>query len=112
MSRATVRHKVFDDVCSTTSARQAKASSASRRDDRGSGRVTAVPKLPHRPNRPTQRRSHSRRSRPTMDADDEHRRPDSPPMIYLDEQGRYLDGQGRPDPPDADDETATLLGFL
>ncbi|MGH2602233.1 MAG: DinB family protein [Dehalococcoidia bacterium] len=33
-------------------------------------------------------------------------------MTYLDEQGRYLDDQGCPEPPDAGDETATLLGFL
>ena len=33
-------------------------------------------------------------------------------MSYLDTRGRYLDEQGRPDPPDAGDETATLLGFL
>jgi uncharacterized protein DUF664 len=47
-----------------------------------------------------------------MDAGDAHQRRDAPPMLYLDEQGRYLDEQGRPDPPDAGDETATLLGFL
>src|SRR3712207_5533389 len=47
-----------------------------------------------------------------MDAGDGHRRPNSAPTIFLDEQGRYLDGQGRPEPPDAGDETATLLGFL
>jgi hypothetical protein len=33
-------------------------------------------------------------------------------MIYLDPQGRYLEEQRPPDPPDAGDETATLLGFL
>lgn len=33
-------------------------------------------------------------------------------MTYLDEQGRYLAEQGRPDPPIAGDEAATLLGFL
>jgi hypothetical protein len=33
-------------------------------------------------------------------------------MIYLDSQGRYLSEQRPPDPPDAGDETATLLGFL
>ena len=33
-------------------------------------------------------------------------------MIYLDQQGRYLDARRRPEPPDAGDETATLLGFL
>jgi hypothetical protein len=33
-------------------------------------------------------------------------------MTYLDTRGQYLVGQGPPDPPDADDELATLLGFL
>ena len=33
-------------------------------------------------------------------------------MSYLDEQGRYLPEQRPPDPPDASDETAALLGFL
>jgi hypothetical protein len=47
-----------------------------------------------------------------MDAGDKPPRLDAPPMIYLDEQGRYLEGRGRPDPPDAGDEAATLLGFL
>jgi len=47
-----------------------------------------------------------------MDAGDEHQHLDAPPTIYLDKQGRYLDEQGRPDSPDAGDETATLLGFL
>jgi hypothetical protein len=66
-----------------------------------------------------------------MDAGDEHQRVDccetlglscrggaplghdySAPMTYLDEQGRYLHEQGCPNPPDAGDETATLLGFL
>ncbi len=47
-----------------------------------------------------------------MDAGDAQQRRDAPPMIYRNTQGRYLDGQGRPDPPDAGDETATLLGFL
>ena len=32
-----------------------------------------------------------------MDAGDEHKRPDAPPLIYLDTQGRYLDAQGRPE---------------
>jgi hypothetical protein len=31
---------------------------------------------------------------------------------YLDEQGRYVDGQGRPEPPIAGDEAAVLVGFL
>lgn len=48
-----------------------------------------------------------------MDADDKDQHRDSPPLIlYLDKQGRYRNGHGRPDPPDAGDETATLLGFL
>lgn len=33
-------------------------------------------------------------------------------MHYLDEQGRYLDEQSRPEPPIAADEAATLLGYL
>src|SRR3712207_2071199 len=33
-------------------------------------------------------------------------------MNYLDEHGRYLTEQRPPDPPDAGDEVATLLGFL
>lgn len=33
-------------------------------------------------------------------------------MSYLDEHGRYLSAQGYPNPPDAGDEVATLLGFL
>jgi hypothetical protein len=33
-------------------------------------------------------------------------------MTYLDEQGRYLTEQGRPEPPTAGDEAATLLGYL
>ena len=40
------------------------------------------------------------------DAVEEHQR------SYLDEQGRYLAGQGRPEPPVAADEAATLLGYL
>ncbi len=40
-----------------------------------------------------------------MDAGDEARRLDAPPMTTLDEQGR-------PEPPLAADEAATLLGFL
>jgi hypothetical protein len=47
-----------------------------------------------------------------MDASDEHHRPDSPPVSYLDDHGRYLDGQECPEPPDTGDEAATLLGFL
>jgi hypothetical protein len=47
-----------------------------------------------------------------MEAGDAQQRRDAPPLNYLDEQGRYLDEQRRPDPPDAGDETATLLGFL
>ena len=47
-----------------------------------------------------------------MEAGDAPQHREAPPMIYLDEQGRYLDEQRRPDPPDAGDETATLLGFL
>jgi Protein of unknown function (DUF664) len=41
-----------------------------------------------------------------------HQRLDAPSMTYLDPRGHYLADQGRPDPPDAGDETATLLGFL
>ncbi|MGH2549975.1 MAG: DUF664 domain-containing protein [Thermomicrobiales bacterium] len=37
---------------------------------------------------------------------------DSPLANFLDEQGRYLDTQGRPEPPIAGDEAATLVGFL
>jgi hypothetical protein len=37
---------------------------------------------------------------------------DSRPTTFLDEQGRYLDTQGRPEPPIAGDEAATLVGFL
>jgi hypothetical protein len=33
-------------------------------------------------------------------------------VTYLDDQGRYLSEQGRPEPPIAADETATLLGYL
>ncbi|MBA2277862.1 MAG: DUF664 domain-containing protein [Chloroflexia bacterium] len=33
-------------------------------------------------------------------------------MTYLDEQGRYLDEGGRPEPPVAAGEIATLLGYL
>ncbi len=33
-------------------------------------------------------------------------------MTYLDEHGRYLEEQGRPEPPIAGDETAMLLGYL
>jgi uncharacterized damage-inducible protein DinB len=40
-----------------------------------------------------------------MNAGDEHQRLDAPPLTTLDEQGR-------PEPPLAADETATLLGFL
>jgi Protein of unknown function (DUF664) len=43
---------------------------------------------------------------------DEHQQLDSPPLTYLDEQGRYLHEQRPPDPPAAGDEIATLLGFL
>ena len=47
-----------------------------------------------------------------MEAGDEHQQLDSELLTYLDEQGRYLHEQRPPDPPDAGDETATLLGFL
>jgi hypothetical protein len=49
-----------------------------------------------------------------MEAGDEHQHQhrDAPPVIYLDQHGRYLNERGRPEPPDAGDETATLLGFL
>ena len=47
-----------------------------------------------------------------MEAGDEHPRQDAASMIYHDQQGRYLDARRRPEPPDAGDETATLLGFL
>ncbi len=45
-----------------------------------------------------------------MQAGDEHQH--SAPMTYLDEQGRYRDEQGRPEPPLAGGEAATLVGFL
>ena len=35
-----------------------------------------------------------------------------PGRTYLDEHGRYQEGQGRPEPPMGDSEVATLLGFL
>lgn len=35
-----------------------------------------------------------------------------PSGTYLEEQGRYLDEQNRPDPPIVGDEVAILLGFL
>ena len=47
-----------------------------------------------------------------MDADDGHQRLDSCTTTYLDEQGRYQPEQRPPDPPDAGNEAATLLGFL
>jgi uncharacterized damage-inducible protein DinB len=47
-----------------------------------------------------------------MHAGDGRQRLDAPPMTYLDAQGRYLDGQGRPEPPLGADERATLLGYL
>jgi len=47
-----------------------------------------------------------------MEAGDAPKRRDAPPVIHLDEQGRYLDGKRRLGPPDAGDETATLLGFI
>ena len=47
-----------------------------------------------------------------MDANDEPRRSDRPPLGYLDDPERYLDEQGPSGPPDAGDEIATLLGFL
>ena len=47
-----------------------------------------------------------------MKAGEEYPRRDAPRMIYLGAQGRYLNKQARPDPPDAGDETTTLLGFL
>jgi Protein of unknown function (DUF664) len=47
-----------------------------------------------------------------MDAGDEHQHRGAPPISYLDPQGRFLKEQDRPDPPDAGDEIATLLGFL
>lgn len=46
-----------------------------------------------------------------MDADSRITRQD-PPLSYLDEQGRFQSEQGYPNPLDARDETATLLGFL
>jgi hypothetical protein len=45
-----------------------------------------------------------------MQAGDEHQH--SAPMMYLDEQGRYREGQGRPEPPLAGGEASTLVGFL
>ena len=45
-------------------------------------------------------------------AGQEHQQLDAVPLIYLDEHGRYLPEQRPPDPPDAGDESATLLGFL
>jgi Protein of unknown function (DUF664) len=47
-----------------------------------------------------------------MDAGDEQQQHRDATMIYLDTQGRYLSEQGRPEPPAAGDEIATLLGFL
>jgi hypothetical protein len=47
-----------------------------------------------------------------VEAGDEHQQLDSAAPIYLDSRGRYLPEQRPPDPPDAGDETATLLGFL
>ena len=47
-----------------------------------------------------------------MDADDAHKRLDSRTTTYLDDQGRYQPAQRPPDPPDAGNEAATLLGFL
>jgi hypothetical protein len=47
-----------------------------------------------------------------MHAGDQRQRLDTPPKNFLDEQGRYLEGQGRPEPPVAADEAATLLGYL
>lgn len=35
-----------------------------------------------------------------------------PGRTYLDEHGRYMEGQGRPEPPMGASEIATLLGFL
>ena len=45
-------------------------------------------------------------------AGQEHQQLDAVPLIYLDEHGRYLPEQRPPDPPDAGDESATLVGFL
>jgi hypothetical protein len=47
-----------------------------------------------------------------MDGGNAHPRPDLPTTRYLDEHGRYLPEQRPPDPSDAGDEGATLLGFL
>ncbi len=46
-----------------------------------------------------------------MDGGDERRRETTPPS-YLDEQGRYREELGRPDPPMDGDEITTLVGFL
>jgi hypothetical protein len=47
-----------------------------------------------------------------MDVGNAHPRPDRPTTSYLDEHGRYRPEQRPPDPSDAGDEGATLLGFL
>jgi uncharacterized damage-inducible protein DinB len=47
-----------------------------------------------------------------MTASDQHQPPDAAATTYLDEEGRFFDGQPCPAPPDAGDEIATLLGFL
>src|SRR5918997_5556407 len=47
-----------------------------------------------------------------MDVGNAHPRLDRPTTSYLDEHGRYLPEQRPPDPSDAGDEVATLLGFL
>src|SRR5215204_5435297 len=47
-----------------------------------------------------------------MHAGDQGQRLDTPPKNFLDEQGLYLEGQGRPEPPVAANEAVTLLGYL
>lgn len=42
----------------------------------------------------------------------EHHPVDSADITFLDEQGRYRQEQDRPGPPNAGDETSTMLGFL
>src|SRR5918995_389427 len=69
--------------------------------DRETGSTTSEP-----------RGDRTRRSQPMMHAGDQRQRLDTPPKNFLDEQGRYLEGQGRPEPPVAADEAATLLGYL
>ena len=47
-----------------------------------------------------------------MNTGDAARCQDGFSLMHLDEQGRYLNGPGRPDPTDASDAIATRIGFL